>query len=407
MLPLNKNYIALVSILAYVVYIIVNFIYFSIGTVFGDETRFIAEAITLSESGEFWNYKDRAWEMPLTAVIYSIFYSLFENERNLIIFVRLFQPLLLVLQAFLLYKISLKIFDNKLSALIAFTITLFYPFFIFYQGLLLSETFFNTVLIVSFYFIYRWYEDDFKIDTSFLLANIFLLLSIYIKGTLSILPPLLLTVFFVVNKLELKSAIKVFLYSTLIYIFLMTPWWIRNYMIFDQFVPFTTSSGKVLYLGNNPANKYGGCDMAVDVDRKEFTSIGTIDDELERNKLFKYKAIEFIKNNPDRFFELMLLKFKRFYNIIPNADKYKQGYFKWITLVSYGSIFTLFLVSIVIHAKYYKRLTAIYILFIYFTLLHMVFIASLRYRLPLEPFMILLSSNVIAIIYRRIYGSKN
>ncbi len=404
---IKKNYLVLVAFIAFVCYQIINFYYFSTTTVtFGDEGRFINEAIKMSQIGEFWNFKDRAWEMPLTAIIYSAFYTILGNERDLIITVRLFQSLLLILQAVLLYKISLKIFDDKISAFLTFVIVLFYPFFIYYQALLLSETLFNTILVVSFYYIYKWYENDFILNKTFILANVFLVLSIYVKGTLSILPPLLLALFFLMNKYELKGTLKVFSFSLGFYIILMSPWWIRNYSIFNQFVPFTTSSGKVLYLGNNPSNKYGGNDI-IDVNVAEFTKISSIEDELERNRVFKEKALEFIINNPDRFLELMILKLKRFYNIIPNAEKFSRGYYKWVSLLSYGVIFILFLASIFIHIKYFKRLSAIYILFLYFTLLHMIFIASLRYRLPLELFMILLSSNIISLMYRRMNASKN
>lgn len=402
----NKSLLYIV-IIALCVYAIVNFIYFPIGIVFGDEERFIREAIGISTKGEFANGSDRAWEMPLTAIVYSFFYSLFETEKALIISVRVFQPLLLILQAFLLYKLAIKIFKDEISAIITLVIVLFYPFFVFYQGLLLSETIFNTSIIMAFYFIYKWYENDFKIDHIFLFANLFLVLSLYVKGTLSILPPILLTLFYLINTRKVYISIKVLILSTILYSMFLSPWWLRNYMVFDSFIPFTTSSGKVLYLGNNPANQFGGCDMAKDVDLKIFAEIASIKDELKRSNVYKQEAIEFIKNNPERFFELMILKLKRFYNIVPNAEQYNQGYFKWITLLSYGPIFILFLVSIVIHLKYWKSLSAIYILILYFTLIHMIFIASLRYRLPLEPFMILLSSNILAIIYRRLNAIKN
>lgn len=403
----SDRYFILIAFLAFCVYQCVNFIYFPVATVFGDETRFIREAIKLSEVNEFWNFTDRAWEMPLTAIIYSFFYSIVGSETALIVVVRLFQSVLLIFQAYLLYGMSLKIFNDKASAFITFVAVLFYPFFIYYQGLLLSETIFNTFLIATFYFIYKWYESKFVLNKSFILANIFLVASIYVKGTLSILPPILLTLFFLINHFNFKESIKVFSYSAILYALLMSPWWIRNYIVLDHFVPFTTSSGKVLYLGNNPSNKYGGCDMAVDVEREKFASIAKIDDEIERNNAYKQEAVKFITENPSRFLELMILKLKRFYNVVPNAEKFSKGYYKWVTLFSYGTVFSLFLISIIAHIKYFKRLSAIYILFLYYTILHMVFIASLRYRLPLEPFMILLSSNVLSLIYRRIYASKN
>jgi hypothetical protein len=42
----------------------------------------------------------------------------------------------------------------------------------------------------------------------------------------------------------------------------------------------------------------------------------------------------------------------------------------------------------------------------YFTTLHVVTIASLRYRLPLEPFLIAMASAPVAAIARRALGSR-
>jgi len=403
-----KGYYVITAILAFCVYQGVNFFYFPLETRFGDENRFIREAIQLYEHGVFAKGLSQAWEMPLTAIIYSAFYSLFETRESLIAIVRVFQSLLLVLQAFLLCKISLSIFDDELTAYITFILILFYPFFIFYQGLLLSENIFITLLIISFYYLYCWYDNDFALNKYFVLSNLFFVLTIYSKGTLSVLPPLLLSAFYFINTYNKIRTVKILIFSTVLYSILLSPWWIRNYDIFDQFVPFTTSSGMNLYLGNNPYNLTGGCDWSKDVDMDEISSLFDIKDEkdeLRSNQIFKDRAVEFIKDNPGRFLELAILKFKRFYNIVPNADGYNKGYYKWLTLLSYGSILILFIISTVFHIKEYKKLSAIYILFLYITLIHMIVIASLRYRLPLEPFMILMASPLIAKVSLRLRGT--
>ena len=166
----NRNTIYL-CVLAFALYQCVNFLYFPAGVTFGDEERFIGEAITLSKTGEFWTFgSSRAWEMPLTAIVYSLFYDVTQNEVGLIYSVRVFQSLLLIIQALLISKILLIIFNNKKAANIALFAMLFYPFFVFYQGLLLSENIFITLLIVSFYYLYLWRNYGFKLDKYFVLT---------------------------------------------------------------------------------------------------------------------------------------------------------------------------------------------------------------------------------------------
>jgi len=396
---MDKKYI--IAFIAFIIYQLVNFLYFPLHTIYPDESRFISEAIKFGQSFQFYTGSERAWEMPLTAIIYGLFYKLIGTKVGLIIVIRIFQSLLVILNAFLIYKISEIIFKNKIQSLIAFIIMLFYPFFIYYQGLLLSETIFITILLIAFYFIYKWYESDFQLNKYFLLSNVFLILGLYFKATLSILPPFLISGFYFFNKFNLKFFLKIFIYSFLICLIVLSPWLIRNYIIFNKLIIFTTSSGANLYLGNNKNNKDGGCDWNKDVDKKLVVKIKKLS-EIEQNKVFKEKALEFIKKHPHIFLRLAVMKLKRFYNIEFNNKNLRKSKLNYISIFSYGIIFILFLVSIILNRKNWRKLSVIYILFIYFTLLHMIVIASIRYRLPLEPFMILLASYTIYYFYKRV-----
>ncbi len=397
----NTTYLC---VLAFVFYQCVNFLYFPVGVTFGDEERFIGEAITLSKTGEFWTFgSSRAWEMPLTAIVYSLFYDITQNEIGLIYSVRVFQSLLLIIQALLISKILFIIFNNKKAANIALFTMLFYPFFVFYQGLLLSENIFITLLIASFYYLYLWRNHGFKLDKYFILTIFSFTLSIYSKATLSFSPAIILTIFYLFNDFNIKRAAGIFLASIILLSLFIAPWWVRNYIVFDAFVPFTTTGAKNLYLGNNLNNKTGGNDQRVDWEL-DFTKQLSHSQysELEINEAFKERAVYFMVTYPEKAAHLMYLKFKRFYNIFPNAPSFNKGYYKWIAVLSYGGVFFLFIFSVFYNFSYIRVLIPIYLLFGYFTVLHMIFIASLRYRLPLEPFMILLASQYVAQMHSKI-----
>lgn len=398
MFHISRGNIIMISLIAFVFYQCVNFVYFPIKTIFPDEQRFLNEAIKFATTGEFWTEDSRAWEMPLTAIIYGYIYEIFNNTKDTIIAIRVMQSLMLILQASLIYKIALILFGKKEVAFISFVIMLFYPFFVYYQALLLSETIFITLFIISFYFLYQWYEKDFKLNLYFILTNIFLTLTIYSKGTLSILPPLLVSMFYFVNTYKLKSTSKVFMYSVIIYMIVMSFWWIRNYNIFDQFVPFTTSSSMNLYLGANDKNKFAGVDWSTDVDIDFVKKVNSIGNEIERSKIYKQKALEFIKNDTGSYIELMWLKFKRFYNFTFNAESFSSLYYNLLSIFSYGIVMILSLTTFVLAIKEWRKFSAMYIMIGYFTLIHIVYIASLRYRLPLEVLFILLASYSIVFL---------
>ena len=97
--------------------------------------------------------------------------------------------------------------------------------------------------------------------------------------------------------LGLMTAV-ILLAASCLYGAFMSPWWIRNAVIFHAFVPFGTNAGENLYLGNNPYNRDGGIDWATDVDPAEARELFAISDELQRQAAFAKKARTFILEHP-------------------------------------------------------------------------------------------------------------
>ena len=89
-------------------------------------------------------------------------------------------------------------------------------------------------------------------------------------------------------------------------------------------------------------------------------------------------------------------KFLRYWSPIPNASAFRGISFVLISAASFGPILLFAVVSTVRNRRRFGALIPIYVLIGYFTVVHIVVIASIRYRLPLEPFLILLASEPIA-----------
>jgi len=399
----NVYKVPILIIVAFIFYQIINFFYFPLFLTFPDEVRFLSEAQIFYESGEFWTNTNRAFEMPATGILYGLILSIFQGEVNSIIAIRLFQSILLILQSLLIYKISKIIFNNKGASKLALMIALFYPMFVFYQGLLLSETIFNTFLICAIFYMYKWKKQGLLIDKNFFFSNLFFIAAIYTKGTIALFHPIAIFLFYLVNSntKNRKKISYIFLLSIVCYIALLLPWSLRNYQIFNSFVPFTTSSSANLYLGANVANKSGGVDWAKDVELDFVKSTEQLG-EIEKSKVYKEKALNFIVDHPKEYFYLMWKKFIRLYSIVPNHESYQGFFYSFILSVSYGPVLFFFIASIFIFYKMWRELIPIYLLVLYFTAIHILFISSIRYRLPLEPFMILLASAACEKLYHRI-----
>ena len=145
-----------------------------------------------------------------------------------------------------------------------------------------------------------------------------------------------------------------------------------------------------MYVGNNPKNTTGGVDWSKDAELKLYSSDEI--SELEYMDLYKKETLRFVSENPGRYLNLCWLRFKRFWNIVPNAAPYDRGLYKYVSMLSFGPILFLAILSLCFSGRFWVKLVPIYLIVIYLTFIHCATIASLRYRLPVEPFLIILAS---------------
>lgn len=381
--------------------VMIDLFYFSPDIIFGDEQRFLSSALDFVQTGNFVANGQRAWEMPGTALFFSVFVSLFNDTHAAIIPIRLVQASLLFSQAVLTGKIAEYIFEDSLAGLCAFAMTAYYPFFLYYQGLLLSETLFNTWLVAAIASLYWWRARKFSIDIAFVFTCVFFALATYTKATLTLLPPILIAAM-TLGARDWRLTARAFFISALVYAVLLTPWWIRNYSLLDAFVPFTTGATQNLYLGNNPNNQTGSANWLTDVNPDVVTRLVGISGEVDRQRAFGREASEYIFANPQAFVHGMGLKFLRFWNVVPNAEEFNGLTYRLLSLASFAPTLVLSIICVVIWRRKLLLFAPLLLLFAYFTVLHTITIASLRYRLPLEPFLIALASAPVAMTIRAI-----
>jgi hypothetical protein len=217
--------------------------------------------------------------------------------------------------------------------------------------------------------------------------------AILTRPHIALLAPILVLVF---SQLNTPFAIGRALRNLLVFlactVLLMVPWWWHNFEKYHAFVPLSLGGGVVLYSGNNPMNHTGGGIGGVDYDPNAFAEIA---DPIARDKALRAAAMRYILENPARFTDLALLKFGRLWRPWPYANEYSSGL---VALVTAASFLPILLCAIVGCFMAWKRCTAVIpiLLFMgYTTAVHMVTIASLRYRFPMEPFLVVLAAPVL------------
>lgn len=287
--------------------------------------------------------------------------------------------LISVASIFLIYALSMFIFKDRSAALLSASVASIYPHFIFYSISGLTEIFYTFLLLLYFLLFYR---------KKFFLAIIISILAILVRPTLDLLNPIIIILFVgFVHKSGWKSVVKYLGIYCITYAIILTPWWLHQYQKYGEFVRLNLADGIVLYSGNNPINKTGGGIVGDDVDLSLFENEKN---PIIRNNNMKSAAIGFIVDNPRRFIELAGLKFFRFWRLWPHTEHYQKWYVVAASLLSYG--LTLFLaIGFVLRSgrRHFRNLLPIFALFSYLTLIHMVTIGSIRYRFPLEPFLII------------------
>ena len=282
----------------------------------------------------------------------------------------------------LIYELTDVIFASKRAAVLAAAIAAIYPYFIFYSIVGLTETLFMVLLLAAYF---SWYRN------AYIAASIFTVLGILTRPVLEPLAPLLILYFaLAIRGLSIKATVKYLAIYAGIYCVLMAPWWLHNYKAYHTFVRLNLGSGVALLSGNSPSNQSGGIDKNLIATMTPFSEIA---DPVARDKAMQRAALNYIKEDPGRFLIQAAKRFERFWSPWPQTEEYSRPLYKLISFCSFVPVVLLALAFVILYGRtHFRRIAPLLLFIVYLNSLHLVFPASLRYRLPIEPFLIILAS---------------
>jgi 4-amino-4-deoxy-L-arabinose transferase-like glycosyltransferase len=178
----------------------------------------------------------------------------------------------------------------------------------------------------------------------------------------------------------------------------LVPWGIRNQRVTGHFVLTTLWMGPSLYDGWNPDNTTGDSNMAF-FDRENLLSRMS---EYEMDREYRRRAWEFAFQNPGRVAALAWRKTVRYWNPFPNAAQFKTS--PALMLVSLGWYLIVFVPALFGAWRVRCSLGILAITagpILYFAALHLVFVSSVRYRLPGEyPLLVLSAVGIESLVQR-------
>lgn len=159
----------------------------------------------------------------------------------------------------------------------------------------------------------------------------------------------------------------------------LVPWAARNYQVSGHWIHTSLWSGPSLYDGLNP-RATGSSDMRFLDDEQLYAKMS----EYDVNQHYKQRSWQFVIGNPVRVMQLAYLKAFRYLSPTLQANGFSGGIFAVICVVWYGFFWTSLCAGVFSARAVPWKLALLAAPFLQFLLVHMVFVGSVRYRLPVE-----------------------
>lgn len=113
----------------------------------------------------------------------------------------------------------------------------------------------------------------------------------------------------------------------------------------------------------------------------------------ERDRICKEKALSWIKANPDKFTYLLWKRFLHFWRLYPMMAYPWQ---KYAAMATSGVYIPLALLAFVLFWRDFRKTSLFAAVFASFTLVHIFFVTTLRYRVPVDPYIVILAALSLA-----------
>jgi 4-amino-4-deoxy-L-arabinose transferase-like glycosyltransferase len=303
---------------------------------------------------------------------------------------RLAQVVLGVIGVWLVYLLALMSMP-RLFAVLAALYAALYPYFIFMTGTLLASLWFSVTLLA---FVYLFMQGEQKGSLwLFGMSGIFLGISALSVTTAVVLAPAAFLWLIFKKKDSLRSILRFAAVFSAACFLIIAPWMLRNWQKLGV-VQLSTNGGRNLWLGNNPASTINtGSDIPMPADLQARIEAAS---EVEADHIYSAEAKSFIFANPKRFILLSLKKGAALWRFDPSPTT--AGYSTdprtddWVSVLSYTPILLLAIVAFFLAQHPQKREMLLWILFFaLFTAVHAVYISKVRFRLPLDHFLIVMA----------------
>ncbi len=353
----------------------------------------LAEKIVAGKEFSLYTPPRQVMRMPAFPAILAVSISLFGNSQAA---ARLFLALLTSLAIFPAFWLATR-HHSKPAGIVAGLIIALMPLYIGFSVLILSEILFATCILFNIWALSRWLDSD-DPKGAFLwaaIAGLLASIAIYIRPSWLLFPPGLIIALILFSKSFFRKRLLQSMVMLICMLLPLIPWGIRNQQLTGHFVITTLWMGPSLYDGLHPTAT-GSSDMTF------FEQDRVLDrmSEFEMNRHYRDQALKFARENPGRAIELGFIKLWRYWKPWPNAEQFQNPILMGIIAAGFLSLAGWATRGIWVTFDNLELLFLCTLPIVYFSALHMLFVSSLRYRLPAEYPLAVLAAIGIAEWYR-------
>jgi hypothetical protein len=253
------------------------------------------------------------------------------------------------------------------------------PFAIFFANLLLTEVLFTLLAVAFAACAWQWLAPTHRAA----IAGLALLGPMLVLARPAALGWVILT-WVLLAGLSGRRRARPLLLCPAVLILLLFPWGLRNKAELGTWAWLSTNGGVTLYDAQGPQAD-GSSDQSFLQERPELRGL----DEVALDRTATRLALGQMRADPARVIRLAAIKFLRMWSLVPNIAEYHSG-----SAALAGAVYTvILLVGAALGAFRALRrgragrawLAVLWLPVVYFTLVHCVYVGSVRYRVPLLP----------------------
>lgn len=321
-----------------------------------------------------------------------------------------------LLLPWMVYRLAVTLFSGSARkeeaqpgtiALVAAFVTAVHGYFVLYAATLMTETMFLITLLWS---LERGLAFSHRLSAGESLRSLWPLglalgfsLGLATLIRQSILPwvPVLMLYLLALGwrKSQLRTAVVAMGSAGLILVAFVVPWTVRNYRVYDDFLLLNSNAGYAMYSAQHPLHGTKFHEFGAAPIPEEWW--GRTEAELDRDLM--RLGVGFILDDPGRYLRLTLSRVRAFIEFWPTPDT---------TLLhnvgrtgSSGLLLPFLIFGLVLAFRregFVRRNALLFLFVVFYTILHVLTWAMVRYRLPVEAALVPIAALSIAELIRKV-----